>query len=275
MALGGSAQKTNGCVADWQCYDENPCNGQRKCNATSNTCYSVVETVPSCVDAFKCTIDTCNPSKTIINSPQDLCEYTPIACEDGNKCNGISECDEDSGTCVQTSPPVNCDDGNACTVDTCDTTTGLCSNPTPRVCNDNNICTLNDSCNPAVGCVFQSPEPFCCGNAVCEAADENKTTCPSDCSGSIETSWTTTKAELGNLFNIATKTKSISIVGVDLNCILPQDKTGIVHVYSKAGDYYNGGAWYSKSKWTEVIVTETTCAGGGLPTKVLFPSVSE
>ncbi len=45
----------------------------------------------------------------------DLCVFTPKACENGNMCDGINDCDEETGNCYEKEPPVDCDDSNACT----------------------------------------------------------------------------------------------------------------------------------------------------------------
>lgn len=39
MAQGGKDQKDIGCTSDFQCTDENMCNGIRKCDLSTNTCY--------------------------------------------------------------------------------------------------------------------------------------------------------------------------------------------------------------------------------------------
>ena len=47
--------------------------------------------------------------------------------------------------------PIDCNDGNACTIDSCDTVLGCIH--TPVDCNDNNLCTI-DACDPTRGCVY-------------------------------------------------------------------------------------------------------------------------
>jgi hypothetical protein len=114
-----------------------------------------------------------------------LCVSTPITCEDGNKCNGVYVCAESSGQCVIDKPVVDCNDNNACTIDTCVTSTGLCTYATKN-CDDSNPCTVNDTCDPSSGCVIQPPLDNCCGNMECEAdIFETPETCPRDCSTSI------------------------------------------------------------------------------------------
>lgn len=67
-------------------------------------------------------------------------------CDDGNACT-LDSCV--AGSCQ--SAPVVCDDGSACTVDSCDPTLGC--QAVSITCDDQNACTV-DSCNPSEGCVF-------------------------------------------------------------------------------------------------------------------------
>ncbi len=69
----------------------------------------------------------------------------PADCNDNNACT-IDSCDTSTGTCVHTA--VSCDDGQICTTDTCDPATGQCSHG-PANCDDGNPCT-NDSCIQAL-----------------------------------------------------------------------------------------------------------------------------
>ena len=102
-----------------------------------------------CDDGDTCTTDTCNADGTCAHS-------TPTDCDDGNPCTADS-CDPITGGCLNT--PLDgstCDDGNVCTgpVDQCDSTgqchgvpiEGCCT--ADAECNDNNACTV-DTCDPA------------------------------------------------------------------------------------------------------------------------------
>src|SRR5262249_12156863 len=62
--------------------------------------------------------------------------------------------------CTHTNNLAACDDGNACSVnDTC--RNGTCAGGPPRDCNDQNACTV-DSCDPATGCRHDAA-PSCAG----------------------------------------------------------------------------------------------------------------
>jgi len=103
----------------------------------------------------------------VINSlnlalPAPTCT-TNAECDDANACT-VDTCV--SGTCVHA--PINCNDGNACTTDSC--SGGVCSH-TAITCNDGSACTT-DSCNAATGCVFTPitcPVGQTCVNGVCTA----------------------------------------------------------------------------------------------------------
>ena len=74
------------------------------------------------------------------------CAYIPVNCDDGDACT-IDSCDPTTGDCVN--EPKDCDDGDPCTIDSCDPATGNCLNE-PKDCDDSNPCTL-DFCNPQTG----------------------------------------------------------------------------------------------------------------------------
>src|SRR5262249_29294707 len=61
-----------------------------------------------------------------------------------------------TGQCVHT--PVNCDDGDACTIDSCDPQAG-CTH-VPRDCDDGEPCTA-DSCDPLTGQCLHNAGPSC------------------------------------------------------------------------------------------------------------------
>ncbi len=81
----------------------------------------------------------------------------PADCNDNNACT-LDSCV--AGTCVNT--PISCDDGNACTADSCDPATGCVIAAIP--CDDGNKCTL-DFCDTATGC-YTAPVN-CNDNSAC------------------------------------------------------------------------------------------------------------
>jgi len=89
-------------------------------------------------------------------------------CDDADACT-IDTCS--GGVCSNT--PIDCDDSNACTTDGC--SGGVCSN-VAITCNDGNTCTAN-SCNPGSGCEFTWPacglNDGCCGPGCNSGNDPN------------------------------------------------------------------------------------------------------
>jgi hypothetical protein len=72
---------------------------------------------------------------------------TPVVacadCNDNNACT-LDSCDTTRGVCRH--DLLNCDDGNSCTLDSCDATTGCLSAPVPdgTACDDGDACTTGD-----------------------------------------------------------------------------------------------------------------------------------
>ena len=117
-----------------------------------------------CDDNDPCTSDVCSGG---------TCVNEEIVCDDDLFCNGVESCDEDTGQCLDGSPPVlddgifcttdvcdeendevthaadddGCDDGNFCTDDFCDLEAGGCSSVNADgPCDDGNPCTVEDAC---------------------------------------------------------------------------------------------------------------------------------
>ena len=96
----------------------------------------------TCDDKNSCTTDACDKLS-------GQCTFTALvgtACTDGNSCTTGDVFK--NGVCAGT--PGNCDDANACTLDSCDAGTGKCVHLAPisaTTCNDNNPCTTNDACS--------------------------------------------------------------------------------------------------------------------------------
>ena len=80
------------------------------------------------------------------------------ACDEDVDCNDHDACTVDTCNafqqCVYTA--VNCDDDNICTIDGCDTETGCLHDPVD--CSDDDLCT-DDYCDPAAGCLH---DPVIC-----------------------------------------------------------------------------------------------------------------
>ncbi len=101
-------------------------------------------------------------------------------CDDGNPCTqDVEFADEATGECVcmETPPPVDCDDGSLCTADSCDPDAGGCIN-TMIDCGDGNDCTV-DVCNPATGSC-ENPTVDCGDGEVC---DPDLGSCVDPCDG--------------------------------------------------------------------------------------------
>jgi hypothetical protein len=183
---GGGTQVPGCCVTDNQCDQSNQCAPQA---CEGNTCVTQPVVCPGdacsvaacdpatgctsvprdCNDANPCTTDSCNPVTGCVNTP--IANGT--SCGDGNVCNGAETCQE--GACVA-GPPPNCNDNNACTVDSCDPAVGCTF--TAANCDDSNACTA-DSCEPASGCT-QTPVSCDDGNQCTADTCDPSTGCQSD-----------------------------------------------------------------------------------------------
>ncbi len=108
-------------------------------------------------DGDPCTIETCNPNS-------GLCSSTLIQCEDdGDPCTEDEpeslEDPELGLICVCVSKPLECDDNNACTIDTTVVESGVCSCAHEDViCEDDEDPCTTDICKIDEGCVHVPPE---------------------------------------------------------------------------------------------------------------------
>ncbi len=109
------------CQNDRDCTDGLFCNGEETCQ--NGHCTAGI--LP-CGQAGAC------------NEASDHClvgcNQNPFSCYDDNHCNSRPYCSYAEGIC-RPGIPINCDDGNACTVDSCDPTMG---------CQHQNSCIAND-----------------------------------------------------------------------------------------------------------------------------------
>jgi hypothetical protein len=103
--------------------------------------------------------------QTAASDVVDACSTgAPTECDDGNACT-IESCNTGSGLCESGDPTV-CDGGDACTPDFCNTSTGACEAGPPTVCDDGNACTV-DSCNTLDGLCEAGPPTVCDDGNAC------------------------------------------------------------------------------------------------------------
>jgi uncharacterized repeat protein (TIGR01451 family) len=126
------------------CNDGDPCTTGDACVLGPSSPIPICQGTPKCADGDACTADACDPAT-------GACTNTPIVCDDANPCT-LDSCQ--GGTCVFTPVAgIACDDGNLCTTgDYCvPRAVGdpICSG-TPVNCDDGDACTL-DSCEPTTG----------------------------------------------------------------------------------------------------------------------------
>ncbi|MBK8258650.1 MAG: MYXO-CTERM sorting domain-containing protein [Polyangiaceae bacterium] len=127
------------------CSDGDLCNGTETCDA-AGLCQPGTQL--DCDDQNPCTVDACAAATG--------CEYMDVAdgsaCSDGDLCNGDEQCS--AGACVSGNAP-DCDDQNACTLDTCEPSTGCThtNEPAGAACDDGNGCTEPDTCDGNGQCV--------------------------------------------------------------------------------------------------------------------------
>src|SRR5438093_1270918 len=96
------------------CDNGNPCDGLETCDPVAG-CQAGTQL--DCNDNLVCTNDSCDPAIGCVNAPIPNCCVSNGDCDDGDICNGLETCV--NNTCVAGTPP-DCDDHNPCTADTCD-----------------------------------------------------------------------------------------------------------------------------------------------------------
>jgi hypothetical protein len=100
--------------------------------------------------AVNATPDDCVGEVLTMDVTVDLPCTVNADCDDGNLCNGAETCS--AGLCVA-GTVLDCDDTDACTVDSCDSVTGCLYDAI--TCDDTNACTL-DSCDSVTGCLHDA-----------------------------------------------------------------------------------------------------------------------
>ncbi|HOX42295.1 MAG TPA: proprotein convertase P-domain-containing protein [Myxococcota bacterium] len=134
------------------CTDGNVCTAD-SCDEGTNQCLhnGPAANGLACNDNAYCTVgEACSNGACAGGSPRD--------CDDSNACT-LDTCDEVLDSCVGNGAPMNgsiCNDGLYCnTGETC--AAGICAGGIPRLCNDANTCTA-DSCSEATdACVYDGP----------------------------------------------------------------------------------------------------------------------
>ncbi len=169
-------EAASGCVFEpVDCDDGNACTVDG-CAPLSGCTHEPVD----CDDGLDCTADSCDVQQGCVHAPDDA------ACDDGNPCNGVEQCDPASGCAPGGAPP--CDDGNACTQDLCDAALGCYHAPVD--CDDGIDCT-GDLCFPTTGCIHGPQDAQCddgdaCNGAeVCDATLGCQPGAPLDCDDGI------------------------------------------------------------------------------------------
>ena len=168
-----AARVAGACDTVAECATFNPCLTEARC--VNGAC----EYDPrNCNDGDPCTInDRCDPLMGCVRD---------VRCpSDGLACNGEEACFRLPGgagaVCVDGSPP-DCNDANACTIDSCAEPSG-CQHVS-RNCNDGNPCTI-DACEVATGCT-NARIADCCQTSVdcpldrCHARVCQATVCTGD-----------------------------------------------------------------------------------------------
>ena len=122
------------------CNDGNACTAD-VCDTGTGCKYTPTSGLP-CDDGSLCTtFDACLTS---------VCTGTPLACDNGNACDGKEICDPATG-CVK-GTALKCDDSVACTLDACDPGTGCQNVPSNAACDDKTFCNGAETCDAKAGC---------------------------------------------------------------------------------------------------------------------------
>jgi hypothetical protein len=150
LSLGRNAAA---CVVDSDCNSLDPCQVNNRC--ANGICLSDPR---NCDDGDACTkMSYCDPNVG--------CVHVPLCPPNGSMCNPADHCGRlrfppFTVGCYPTLPP-DCDDSNACTIDSCMDPDGCHHDPVN--CDDGNPCTT-DGCDPATGCTH-TPIASCCTTA--------------------------------------------------------------------------------------------------------------
>lgn len=109
--------------------------------------------------------DPCNGVETCDEQTGDCVAGEPVICSDENPCNGVESCNSDTGEC-EAGEAVVCADDDLCDgQETCDPETGQCVDGTPVECGDDDLCNGVESCNPETG-ICEAGDPVICDDAM-------------------------------------------------------------------------------------------------------------
>jgi hypothetical protein len=98
------------CLSDDDCDNTAPCEAREQCDLATHTC----EPTDPLEEGAPCAEDrVCEEGLCVFEIPVDC--TTDEDCDDGNSCNGVDYCDQETGTCQVTT----CNDGDPCTDAVC------------------------------------------------------------------------------------------------------------------------------------------------------------
>jgi len=171
-----SCSPSIGCVnTPINCNDNNSCTND---SCINGTCINIpINCLP---DNVTCTDDFCDPTLGCVHVPENALCYNDVDC-DIDICNPILGC--------QYIP--NCNDNNACTIDTCDADIDACTNIVNTSLCESNVSCISGACNPVGNtsfiCSFTAFNSICgqtngclvptCTSEGC-VTDENPNLCP-------------------------------------------------------------------------------------------------
>ncbi len=154
--IGAGGQVVGTCVGERQCSTAAPDTGGlgpcevpkatvEACDGLDNDCNGKTDD-SACDDDNPCTQDVCDPAKAVDGADGCAHKTAALPCDaDGNACTENDVCK--AGVCTPGAAK-DCDDKNACTLDTCDPKTGCTkTNDDGKPCDDDNPCTVGDGCS--------------------------------------------------------------------------------------------------------------------------------
>ena len=179
--MGGSCVATESNTCD----DENPCTTDG-CDPGSG-CVNTFNQKP-CDDGTVCTIgDHCIQGECLGDEldcddgnecTDDVCDVATAcsstirtgACSDGDACTDSDQCQD--GQCVA-GPELDCDDDEACTIDSCDSLAGCQATIIDGDCDDGNACTIDDSCKAGscLGNIVKCDDAELCTSDYCDPVE--------------------------------------------------------------------------------------------------------